>query len=108
MKKDSFFNFLVLILGILFFGFQFSVEYQFSQALQEVFEKVQQQGDIQPSLQSSYMIKRILLGIVLTIVSYFTIRKSTAFKIVGKIGIFFLFLGILVPLFFLAFVLFDL
>lgn len=103
MKKDVFFNSLVLILGILFFAFQFSVEYFIYQELQEVFQKIAKQGDIQPSMKVGQIVKRAIFGIMLIILSYFTIRKSTAFKILGKIGIFFLFLGILLPFFFLAF-----
>ncbi len=102
MKKDIFFNSLVLILGVLFFAFQFSVEYQMYEGLKELLGKA---GDIQPSMSGGYIGKRTLFGIILVIISYFTIRKSIAFKTVGKVGIFFLFLGILVPFFFIIFVL---
>ncbi|WP_375560725.1 hypothetical protein ACE193_24025 [Bernardetia sp. OM2101] len=105
MNKDVFFNFLVLVLGALFFSFQFSVEYFIYKGLQEA---LQQAGDIQPSLHVGQIGKRAIFGIILMILSYFMIRKSTTFKILGKIGIFFLFLGILLPFFFLAFVIFNL
>ncbi|WP_338764662.1 hypothetical protein WAF17_00030 [Bernardetia sp. ABR2-2B] len=105
MNKDIFFNFLVLVLGTLFFAFQFSVEYFIYEGLQEVLQKAE---DIQPSLHTSQIGKRTIFGILLIVLSYFTIRKSTAFKLLGKVGIFFLFLGILIPFFFLAFFLFKL
>ena len=107
MKKDIFFNSLVLVLGILFFAFQLSTEYAIYQMLQETLQKVVQQGDIQPSLVTKGIGQRTLFGIFLIIVSILTIRKTVAFKIAGKIGVFTLFLGILLPWFFLAFAVFQ-
>ncbi|WP_291726521.1 hypothetical protein [Bernardetia sp.] len=107
MKKDIFFNVLVLVLGILFFAFQLTTEYTIYQMLQETLQKVAQKGDIQPSLVTKGIGQRTLFGIILIIISILTIRKSATFKIAGKIGVFMLFLGILLPWFFLAFAIFQ-